>query len=87
MLEHVFETVGDPVGTRSEPRYRTTASKLLVAMNVLRPASQDYLQHLLKESDLYQPDDANAGSWLFTPPPTVEEDDDEDDMYDDEDDE
>jgi hypothetical protein len=85
MLEHVFETIADPVGTRSEPRYRTTASKLLVALNVLRPASVDYLQHLLKESDRYLPDEANPGAWLYTPPPTVDEDEDEDedDEYDD----
>ena len=88
MLEHVFETISDPVGTRAEPRYRTTESKLLVAMNVLRPTSTEYLLHLLKDSDLYAPDQELAGSWLYTPPPTTETDDeDEEEIYDEDDDE
>jgi hypothetical protein len=85
MLEHVFETVGDPIGTRTEPRNRATLDTLLVAMNVLRPASKDYMRHLLKESDLYTPDPSIDGAWQFTPPPAEAEDqdEDEDDLYDD----
>ncbi len=88
MLEHVFETISDPVGTRAEPRYRTTEGKLLVALNVLRPTSNEYLLHLLKDSDLYASDPELAGSWLYTPPPTTETDDDEEEeLYDEDDDE
>jgi hypothetical protein len=89
MLEHVFETIADPVGTRAEPRYRTAESKLLVAMNVLRPTSNDYLQHLLKDNDLYAPDSDNPGAWLYTPPPSTEsaEEEEDEDYYDDDDDE
>jgi hypothetical protein len=87
MLEHVFETISDPIGTRAEPRYRASESKLLVAMNVLRPTSGDYLQHLLKDSDLYEPDAENLGAWVYTPPPTTEseEEEEDDDYYDDDD--
>ncbi|MDZ4717139.1 MAG: hypothetical protein SH847_01615 [Roseiflexaceae bacterium] len=82
MLEHAFETIGDPIGTRSEPRYRTTIEKLLVALNVLRPASKDYLVHLLKENELFVPE--TATTWTYTPPPATDEDDeDEEDIYDD----
>jgi hypothetical protein len=84
LLEHVFDTAGEPVGTRSEPRYRATLGRLLVALNVLRPASTDYLNHLLKDSDLYEPDPEQAGTWYFTPPPVAEEDEEEEeDIYDD----
>ncbi|GAB4157473.1 MAG: hypothetical protein Fur005_11550 [Roseiflexaceae bacterium] len=87
MLEHIFDTLGEPVGTRAEPRYRTTIEKLLVAMSVLRPASKDYLVHLLKESDMYAPDDLSPSIWYYTPPPaTEEEEDDEDELYEDDDD-
>jgi hypothetical protein len=87
MLEHIFDTLGEPVGTRAEPRYRTTIEKLLVAMSVLRPASKDYLVHLLKESDMYAPDDASPSIWYYTPPPATEEEEEEDEeMYEDDDD-
>ncbi|MFN8502914.1 hypothetical protein [Kouleothrix sp.] len=82
-LEHVFETVGEPIGTRSEPRYRATLSQLFVALNVLRPSSRDYLSHLLGEGDQFEQDGA---SWTYAPPP-VEASDDEDDTMDYDDDE
>lgn len=87
VIEHVFETVGEPVGTRSEPRYRASTDTLLVAMNVLRPTSQSYLLHLLKDGEYFEPDEENPDSWHYSPPPTVaeDEDEDEDDYYDDED--
>jgi hypothetical protein len=87
MLEHIFDTLGEPVGTRAEPRYRTTIEKLLVAMSVLRPASKDYLVHLLQESNMYAPDDSSPSIWYYTPPPATEaEEDDEDELYEDDDD-
>ena len=39
VLEHVFEVAGEPVGTRSEPRYYAAFDDLYVALNVLRPAT------------------------------------------------
>jgi hypothetical protein len=81
-LEHVFETVGEPVGTRSEPRYEATPGQLFVAMNVLRPASREYLAHLLGENEEFEQD---GGRWSYTPPPVeIDEDEDQDeDLYDD----
>ncbi len=86
VLEHVFETVGEPVGTRSEPRYYTTFEDLYVALNVLRPASRSYLRHLLEEGEFYQPDESTPGAWYYSPPPEVsaeEEDEEYEDEYED----
>jgi hypothetical protein len=84
-LEHIFETVGEPIGTRSEPRYRATLDQLFVALNVLRPSSRDYLVHLLGESELFEQEDTSA--WSYVPPPVEhDENEDDDDMdYDDDD--
>jgi len=80
-LEHVFETVGEPVGTRSEPRYEATPGQLYVALNVLRPVSREYLAHLLGENNEFEQDGAR---WSYTPPPVeIDEDEDQDeDLYD-----
>jgi len=78
VLEHVFETVGEPVGTRSEPRYYAAADDLYVALNVLRPASRSYLEHLLEQGEFFQPDETTPGAWYYTPPPEISEDEDED---------
>jgi hypothetical protein len=83
-LEHIFETIGEPIGTRSEPRYQATLDQLFVALNVLRPASREYLLHLLEESDLFEQEDTS--SWSYAPPP-VEHDEDEDEDVDYDDDE
>jgi hypothetical protein len=84
MIEHVFETVGNPVGTRSEPRYRATVDQLYVGLNALRPASREYLVHLLKENDEFVDD---GDTWTYTPPPVEVNDEEEDDDldYDDDD--
>ncbi|MDQ2995781.1 MAG: hypothetical protein M3R61_01815 [Chloroflexota bacterium] len=80
-LEHVFETVGEPVGTRSEPRYEATPGQLYVAINVLRPASREYLAHLLGESDEFE---LAGNRWSYTPPPVeIDETEEQDeDLYD-----
>jgi hypothetical protein len=87
VLEHVFETFGEPVGTRSEPRYFAVADELLVALNVLRPASPSYLQHLLRDGEHFTPDESTPGVWYYSPPPSLDdededEDEDEDDTFD-----
>jgi hypothetical protein len=84
VLEHVFETFGEPVGTRSEPRYYATADELYVALNVLRPASHSYLDHLLKNGEFFVADESTPGAWSYAPPPEVSQEDDEDEGYDDE---
>jgi hypothetical protein len=83
VLEHVFETFGEPVGTRSEPRYYATTDELYVALNVLRPASRSYLEHLLKEGEFFEADEATPGAWYYAPPPEEVEEDEEDELYDD----
>ena len=86
VLEHVFETIGEPVGTRSEPRYLSTTDDLYVALNVLRPASTSFLQHLLRDGEYYTADSSTPDAWFYTPP-AVEVDEHEEDDYDDYDDE
>jgi hypothetical protein len=84
-LEHVFEIGGEPVGTRSEPRYEATTDQLYVALNVLRPASREYLVHLLGESELFEADQAQPNAWSYSPPPdeSQEEEELDEDLYDD----
>lgn len=83
VLEHVFEVVGEPVGTRAAPRYYAAFDDLFAALNVLRPASRSYLQHLLDEGEFFQPDESTPGAWYYSPPPEVsqEEEDEEDEEY------
>ncbi len=88
VLEHVFETIGEPVGTRSEPRYLSSTQDLYVAMNVLRPTSTSYLEHLLKDGERFSPDDSTPGAWYYEPEVVeTDDDEDEDDDYDYDDDE
>ncbi|HEU5087923.1 MAG TPA: hypothetical protein VFT99_10775, partial [Roseiflexaceae bacterium] len=86
MLEHVFSTIGEPVGTRSEPRYSATLDTLLLALSVLRPASRDYVQHLLNDNELFEADESQSGTWFYTPEAAEEDEEPEDDyMYEDDD--
>ncbi len=78
MLEHVFEIIGAPVGTRTEPKYAASFETLFVALNVLRPSSREYLTHLLSEGDHFAPDESRPGWWFYAPPPSLEEEEDED---------
>ncbi len=84
MLEHVFEVIGTPVGTRTEPQYAAPFDALFVAMNVLRPVSREYLTHLLTDGDTFTPDEGRPGWWRYMPPPSLAEED-EDDKTDEED--
>lgn len=79
MLEHVFLIIGNPVGTRAEPRYAASADTLFVAMNALRPASREYLAHLLADGEYFTPNDEVPGNWFYAPPPSSDTDDDDDD--------
>ena len=69
LLDHVAETIGDPVGTREQPRYKIAAADLFVAMNVLRPISREYLDHLLKANERFEPE---GDAWAHTPAPRPE---------------
>ncbi|MEN9934350.1 MAG: hypothetical protein RLZZ387_929 [Chloroflexota bacterium] len=87
MIEHVAETVGAPVGTREAPRYRASEQELFVGLNALRPASREYMLHLLAEGDRFEKAQDVDATWFYTPAPetvTGNEDEDEDeDFYDD----
>jgi hypothetical protein len=87
MLEHVAETMGAPVGTRAEPRYRIGEQDLFVGLNALRPASREYLAHLLSDGERFEKDEESDRTWFFTPEPEDVVDDqaeeEDDDYYDD----
>lgn len=91
VLQHVFEVMGDKVGTRSEPAYQADIETLYVAYNVLRPGSRSFLAALLESNSDYSAD--GEGFYTYQPEPqpiTEEEEEDEDsilaqwDEYDDE---
>jgi hypothetical protein len=87
VLEQVFQTIGDLVGTRAQPRQYATEDDLFIGMNVLRPSSHSYLQHLLRDGEYFEPDASTPGAWFYNPPPkpaNSEDDEDEDDYDDDE---
>ncbi|MBC8163100.1 MAG: hypothetical protein H7Z42_17985 [Roseiflexaceae bacterium] len=86
VLEHVFDIIGEPVGTRTEPRNMAAANNLLVAMNVLRPTSRSFLEHLLKEGDRFEADGGRDGVWFYTPEVVEATQQNTDDEYDDDDD-
>ncbi|MBC8077834.1 MAG: hypothetical protein H7Y32_17290 [Chloroflexales bacterium] len=67
MLEHVFETTGDQLGSRSEPLYWIKLADLYVGANVLRPFSRAYLLALLAADERFSPDEAAAGAYFYKP--------------------
>ncbi|NJM07000.1 hypothetical protein HC891_13695 [Candidatus Gracilibacteria bacterium] len=84
VLEHVFEAIGEQLGTRSEPRYMSTLDELLIGYTVLRPGSQTLLSQLLRDGDDYEADEATPGVYYFTPEPKADADSDDDDEGEDE---
>jgi hypothetical protein len=67
ILEHVFENLGDQVGTRTEPQYALSLDDLYVGYNVLRPGSRALLRALLAEHDSVAADEATPGLYFYTP--------------------
>lgn len=89
VLEQVFETVGEQLGTKQEPLFWIQLSELLLAVNVLRPSSMEYLQQQLDGDDAFTADDATPGAYYYKPAPVETDADDEDaeeieDTFDDE---
>ena len=79
VLEHVFETVGEQLGTKTDPLFWVQGNELLLALNVLRPTSAAYMQQVLEQNDAFNADDATPGAYYFKPAPEeVETDEDED---------
>jgi hypothetical protein len=69
VLTHVFETVGEQLGSKEEPLYWLSFDELYLAMNVLRPVSRTYLTHLLSSDDIFYADEATIGAWYYKPEP------------------
>ncbi len=69
VLTHVFETVGEQLGSKEEPLYWITFGEIHLAMNVLRPISQSYLAHLLGNDDAFYADETTVGAWYYKPAP------------------
>lgn len=84
VLIHVFETVGEQLGSKEEPLYWITFNELLLAVNVLRPISDTYLTHLLQSDETFYADETTVGAWYYKPAPeeveTAEEEDEDDDI-------
>jgi hypothetical protein len=79
ILEHVAETMGEQVGTRSEPRYAITMDELLMGFNTLRPGSEALLVQLLESGDAFSADENTPGLFTYTPERSeADEDEDED---------
>ncbi len=91
VLAHVFEVVGEQVGTRKEPLYWLSLDDLYVAYNVMRPASRPYIESLLAADAMYAPDEATPGAYFYKPEPDIDEVEEEEErdvfVYDDDDDE
>lgn len=79
VLAHVFEMVGEQLGSKEEPLFWITFDELHLALNVLRPFSRVYLTHLLSSDAVFNADETTVGAWYYKPTPeetvAVEEDD------------
>jgi hypothetical protein len=71
VIEHVFETVGEQLGSKDEPMYWIQFNELHLAVNVLRPMSRAYLVHLLGEDPAYYADEATVGAYYYKPAPVA----------------
>ncbi len=92
VLTHVFETIGEQLGSKEEPLYWLSFDELYLAVNVLRPVSRAYLTHLLSSDEVFYADEATIGAWYYKPEPeevvvVAEEDEDDTILAYDEDDE
>jgi hypothetical protein len=86
VLEHVFETVGEQLGSRSEPRYRSSIDELLLGYTVLRPGSRSLLKQLLQDGEDYEADETTPGVYYFMPEPKADDEDEDEDEDEDGDD-
>ncbi|HEX6290418.1 MAG TPA: hypothetical protein VFZ66_14610 [Herpetosiphonaceae bacterium] len=71
VIEHVFEAVGEQLGSKEEPMYWIQFNELHLAVNVLRPMSRAYLEHLLGENPAYYADEATVGAYYYKPAPVA----------------
>lgn len=82
VLSHIFEVLGEQVGTREEPLYWLAMDDLYVGYNTLRSASRPYLKSLLDADDAYAEDESTPGAYYYKPEPKMGEEveDDDDDL-------
>ncbi len=73
VIAHVFETVGEQLGSKEEPLYWLQFNELWMAVNVLRPMSHAYLEHLLNGDDVFYADETTVGAYYYKPVPTAVE--------------
>lgn len=71
VVEHVFETMGEQLGSKEEPMFWIQFNELLLGVNVLRPMSPPYLQHLLSQDSAYYADEATVGAYYYKPVPVA----------------
>ncbi len=67
VLEHIFEVMGEQVGSRHEPSYTLSMDDMLLAFNVLRPGSRSLLEDLLAQNEPFS--STEDGRYAFTPAP------------------
>ncbi|MCG8350221.1 MAG: hypothetical protein MI924_20845 [Chloroflexales bacterium] len=79
VLAHVFETFGEHMGRRDEPHYWISLDDLVIAYNVLRPASRSFVQSLLESNDEYSPDPSTPETYYYKPVPELVDEDEEED--------
>lgn len=79
VLEHVFETMGERIGTREEPQYRMSLQDLSIAYNILRPASVSYLISLLNDNENFSPDETLPDTYCYRPEPEEDQEEDKED--------
>lgn len=73
VLEHVFEAIGEQIGTREEPQYQIHLKDLHLAYNVLRPISLPYLLALLRDHARCSVDPSNPERYFYRPEPEQRE--------------
>ncbi len=67
VLRHVFEVLGENLGTRAEPRYQIDLDTLLLAFTVLRPASRPYVLDLIERDTAVTVAEGSSNRFIYTP--------------------
>ena len=67
VLRHVFEVLGENLGTRAEPRYQIELGTLVLAFTVLRPTSRPYVLDLIERDPAIVVADDNPNIFIYTP--------------------
>ncbi|WP_026370511.1 hypothetical protein [Kallotenue papyrolyticum] len=84
VVAHVFETLGEQLGSKEEPMYWIQFNELLLGVNVLRPMSSAYLEQVLRQDAAYYADETTVGAWYYKPAPEEQRAEDESEAEDDE---